>query len=110
MMQTKKMCTGKCLCDKVDFDHLGSGGGGVGSSHQETPRFRMQEKPLVSGEKYSTSRLHMYPTSPQILSGVGTAPSIYIRILLYLTVRIKVKNRSSGVPQGGSRRIFGPPP
>ena len=68
MMQTKKMCTGKCWFDKGDFDHLGSGGGSDGSSHQETLRSRMQEKPLVSGGKYTTSRLHIYPTSPQILS------------------------------------------
>ena len=74
-MQTKKMRTGKCWFEKGDFDHFGSGGGGGGSSHQETPRFRMQEKLLVSGEKYTTSRLHIDPTSPQILSGVGTAPS-----------------------------------
>ena len=69
-MQTKKMRTGKCW-----FENVWSGGGGGGSSHQETPRFRMQEKLLVSGEKYTTSRLHIYPTSPQILSGVGAAPS-----------------------------------
>ena len=72
------MRTGKCWFEKGDFDHFGSGGGGGGSSHQETPRFRMQEKLLVSGEKYTTSRLHIDPTSPQILSGVGTAPSIYV--------------------------------
>ena len=71
-------------CVLGDFDHFGSGGGGGGSSHQETPRFGMQKKTLVSGEKYTTSRLNTYPTSPQILSGVGTAPSIYIYIYIYV--------------------------
>ena len=54
------MRTGKCWLDKSDFDHFASGGGGGGSNHQETPRFRMQEKQLVSGEKYTTSRLHIF--------------------------------------------------
>ena len=52
---TKKMRTGKCWLDRGDFDHLGSGGGSGGSSHQETSRFRMQEKLLASGEKYGPS-------------------------------------------------------
>ena len=59
------MCTGKYWFDMGDFDwgSGGGGGGGGGSSHQETPGFRMQEKPLVSGEKYTTHISH-FPSNP----------------------------------------------